>query len=174
EASSYTIIISPSGTDRFFIHAPGCNDTFSAADIDYHRLNNVALFHFGYPPAMARMYQEQGAELVSIFAQARERGVTTSLDLCMPDPSAPAGRADWQSILTAVMPYVDVFLPSIEELLLLLRRPLFEKLSAKAGRASILELIAPEVVAELAASLLELGAGIVGLKAGERGFYLRT
>src|SRR5204862_7577825 len=147
EPSSYTIIISPSGADRFFIHAPGCNDTFSAADIEYNRLDTVALFHFGYPPAMARMYQEDGAELVSIFRQARARGVTTSLDLCMPDPSAPAGQANWQSILAAVMPFVDVCLPSVEELLLLLRRSQLEKLSAKAGKASLLALVAPDMVA---------------------------
>src|SRR5437660_11588346 len=35
EASSYSIIISPPGIDRTFIHAPGCNDTFGADAVRY-------------------------------------------------------------------------------------------------------------------------------------------
>jgi sugar/nucleoside kinase (ribokinase family) len=57
EASSYTIILSPPHTDRIFFHCPGPNDTFTAADIDYDLLQQVDLFHFGYPPLMKQLYQ---------------------------------------------------------------------------------------------------------------------
>ena len=33
EDSSYTLVINPPGIDRIFIHCPGANDTFGAADI---------------------------------------------------------------------------------------------------------------------------------------------
>ncbi len=174
EASSYSVIISPPGIDRTFIHAPGCNDTFGADDIRYDLLKIVRLFHFGYPPLMARMYSDNGAELASIFRRAKASGVTTSLDLSMPDPSRPAGRADWRTILAATLPSVDVFLPSIEELLFMLRRSLFDQLTAKAGEAGLVDYVSPDIVSELGQTLLNMGAKIVGLKVGHRGLYLRT
>jgi sugar/nucleoside kinase (ribokinase family) len=174
EASSYSVIISPPGIDRTFIHAPGCNDTFSAEDIRYDLLKIVRLFHFGYPPLMARMYRDNGAELASIFRQAKACGVTTSLDLSMPDPSRPSGRADWRTILAAALPSVDLFLPSIEELLFMLRRPLFDRLAPKAGKANLVDYVSPNIVSELGQTLLDMGAKIVGFKLGHRGLYLRT
>jgi sugar/nucleoside kinase (ribokinase family) len=174
EASSYSVIISPPGIDRTFIHAPGCNDTFGADDIRYDLLKIVRLFHFGYPPLMARMYRDNGAELASIFRQAKACGVTTSLDLSMPDPSRPAGRTDWRTILAATLPWVDIFLPSIEELLFLLRRPLFDQITAKAGEVGLVDYVSPDIVSELGQTLLNMGAKIVGLKVGHRGLYLRT
>jgi len=80
------------------------------------------LFHFGYPPLMERMYANDGIELATIFQRVKALGLTTSLDLSMPDPSSAAGRANWHAILGATLPYVDVFLPSAEEILLMLRR----------------------------------------------------
>ena len=172
ESSSYSVIISPPQIDRVIIHSPGCNDTFGAEDVRYDMLEKAGLFHFGYPPLMARMYQNNGAELVDIFKRAKASGVTTSLDFSMPDPASVAGQADWHTILAAVLPYVDVFSPSVEELLLVLRRPLFEKLSHKSG--AFLDLLPPDVVSELGSMLLDLGVKVVSLKAGHRGLYLRT
>ncbi|GAC1651148.1 MAG: hypothetical protein NVS4B9_41790 [Ktedonobacteraceae bacterium] len=172
ESSSYSVIISPPQTDRVIIHSPGSNDTFGAEDVRYDMLEQAGLFHFGYPPLMARMYRDGGAELVDMFKRAKACGVTTSLDFSMPDPASPAGQADWNAILTAVLPYMDVFSPSIEELLLMLRRPLFEKLTHKAG--AFLDLLSPDVVSELGALLLDMGVKVVAFKVGHRGLYLRT
>jgi len=66
EASSYSIILSSPRADRMLIHAPGCNATFGADDMHYESLDPARLFHFGYPPLMARMYADD-TELVSIF-----------------------------------------------------------------------------------------------------------
>ncbi len=109
--TSYTIIISPPGVDRMFLHYPGANDTFSGADVRYEVVTESILFHFGYPPLVKRMFEDDGAQLVEIFQRVKELGVTTSLDMTLPDPTSAAGRADWAAILRAVMPYVDVFLP---------------------------------------------------------------
>jgi len=174
EASSYSVIISPPGTDRVIIHAPGCNDTFAASDVHYDQLAHARLFHFGYPPLMAGMYRDNGAELVTLFQLAKATGVTTSLDLSLPDPASPAGHADWHAILAATLPYVDIFLPSIEEVLLLLHRPLFEQYTAKAKGKSIIEIIPPDVVSRLGKALLNMGAKVVGLKMGHRGLYMCT
>ncbi len=174
ESSSYSIIISPPNADRMLIHAPGCNATFGADDIRYDTLESVRLFHFGYPPLMERMYTDNGAELVTIFQQVKAMGITTTLDLSMPDPHSAAGRADWHAILGGTLPYVDVFLPSAEEILLMLRRQLFDQFAANAPTSRPLDQMEPEIFSELGQTLLDMGAKIVGLKIGDRGLYLRT
>lgn len=172
--SSYTIVISPPGIDRYFLHFPGANDTFSAQDVRYELLQEARLLHFGYPPIMRRMYENGGAELTELFRQAKATGVTTSLDMAVPDPASDAGRADWVSILRATLPFVDVFLPSIEEILYMLHRETFDRLEQAAGGHDILPLITPQLLSEVSQDLMTLGVKIVGLKLGYRGFYLRT
>ena len=174
ESSSYSIILSPPNADRMFIHAPGCNATFGAGDVRYDTLESIRLFHFGYPPLMERMYADNGAELVTIFQRVKAMGITTTLDLSMPDPNSTAGRANWHTILSATLPYVDVFLPSAEEILLMLRRPLFDQFAATTHTSRPLDQMEPEIISELGQTLLDMGAKIVGLKMGDRGLYLRT
>src|SRR6185295_13906903 len=114
---------------RIFLHCPGANDTFGADDIDYSALHQTDLFHFGYPPRMKRLYQNEGAELITMFRQAKATGVTTSLDLAMPDPSTASGQANWPAILKGVLPAVDLFVPSLEEILLMLYPDIFKAVS---------------------------------------------
>jgi sugar/nucleoside kinase (ribokinase family) len=174
EHSSYTIVISPPGVDRIFLHYPGANDTFGAGDIRQDLLREARSFHFGYPPLMQRMYTNGGSELAEILRWARETGATTSLDLALPDPSSPSGRADWGVILHSVLPHVDLFLPSIEETLFMLRPALYETLRVEASGPHILPLIRAGLLSSLGQELLTMGVAIVGLKLGERGIYLRT
>ena len=172
--TSYTVIISPPGVDRMFLHCPGANDTFSADDVQYDVVAKARLFHFGYPPVMKRVFENDGAQLVEIFRQVREMGVTTSLDMAVPDPTSAAGCADWRTILQTVIPYVDVFLPSIEEILYMLRRETFEELSQKAAGNSFLTQITPPLLSDLSHQLLDIGGKIIGFKLGHRGLYMRT
>jgi sugar/nucleoside kinase (ribokinase family) len=95
ETTSYTIVISPPGVDRSFLHCSGANDTFTADDVRYDELTSARIFHFGYPPIMRAMYADGGTELRRMLARARDAGPTTSLDMCRPDPSGDAGRVDW-------------------------------------------------------------------------------
>jgi sugar/nucleoside kinase (ribokinase family) len=171
-STSYTIIVDPPGVDRAFLHFPGANDTFGAADVRYDVVAEARLFHFGYPPLLRQVFQHGGAQLVDIFRRVKDVGVTTSLDMTFPDPSSEAGRADWVSILQAVMPSVDVFLPSIEETLYMLRRETYEALSQEAG--GFLAQITPALLSELSGELLAMGGKIVGFKLGERGMYVST
>ncbi len=166
ENSSYTLVISPPGCDRIFLHDPGANNTFSARDVPVERLTGARLFHFGYPPLMARMFADDGQELVALFQKVKKAGLITSLDMAMPDPGASAGRADWRAILAAVLPYVDLFLPSVDETLQMLYPG--KALSGGAGEWDA------AAVCALADELLGMGARIVGLKAGSHGLYLRT
>jgi sugar/nucleoside kinase (ribokinase family) len=165
EATSYTVIISSPGQDRMFLHCPGCNNTFGADDIDYTMLHETGLFHFGYPPVMRRIIENDGRELVEIFHRAKETGATTSLDVCMPDPKGFSGSVDWPKILSSVLPYVDIYLPSLDETLFML--------GPRRGPEPA-DLGMPDLLAEVSATLLDMGPSIVGLKLGSMGLYLRT
>ena len=72
------------------------------------------------------------------------------------------------------LPHVDIFLPSIEEILVMLRRETYERMCAEAPDGDILPAVTPELLFDISGELLTLGAKIVGLKLGYRGFYLRT
>ena len=72
---------------------------------------------------MRHFYENAGWGLVSVFRRARRAGLATSLDLCAVDPDSDAGREDWEMILTNVLPLVDFFVPSIDELRYMLRMP---------------------------------------------------
>jgi sugar/nucleoside kinase (ribokinase family) len=172
EATSYTIVLSPPNTDRMFLYAPGCNATFRADDVPDTALHGARLMHFGYPTLMERMWQHGGAELATLFMRARRHGLLTSLDLAMPELDSAPARADWRMLFAAVLPFVDLFMPSVEELLALLRPATFARLAAAGG--ALLDRVTPELVSDLSAELLQLGANIVMIKLGHRGLYLRT
>ncbi|MGO9961781.1 MAG: carbohydrate kinase family protein [Solirubrobacteraceae bacterium] len=168
QTTSYSIVISPPGVDRCFLHCPGTNDTFAADDVPAGGLAGARLFHFGYPPLMRRMYADDGRELRVLCRSARDAGLATSLDLCRPDPSSAAGKVDWRAILANTLAYVDVVGPSVEELLFMLDRPAYERLQA--GEP----VLHRAMLADLAGQLLDMGATVAAIKLGDQGLYLRT
>ncbi len=170
EHTSYSIILSPEGADRMVLHHPGTNDTFTSSDLSEVFEKSATLFHFGYPPLMHKMYCDGGTELREVFKKAKASGLITSLDLAYPDPASRAGRADWHSILTKVLPDVDIFLPSYEEIVYMLLGPRPENFWIRDEPDEILY----DQIQSLASSLLAMGASIVVLKLGTRGIYLRT
>ncbi|MDG0791015.1 carbohydrate kinase family protein [Cohnella ginsengisoli] len=174
ESSSYTIVISPPGIDRLFLHATGTNDTFAASDVSSEALAGIRLFHFGYPPLMRGMYERDGEELAWLLGRAKAAGATVSLDMARPDPASDAGRADWPAILARALPHVDVFLPSLEEILFMLRPDTYRELSARSGGEELLGLADGALLSSLGEELLGLGVAVAGIKLGEHGLYVRT
>jgi sugar/nucleoside kinase (ribokinase family) len=172
--TSYTIVISPPGMDRFFLHAPGANDTYGADDVDCSRLDGARLFHLGYPPLMRRLFSDGGGQLARLFQRVRAKGLITSLDMAKPDPESEGGKVDWPGFLSKVLPHVDIFLPSFDETLFMLNRPLFDKMENQAGPGGVFSQVTGELLAELSEQLLEMGAAVAGLKLGDQGLYLRT
>ena len=173
ETTSYTIIISPPGIDRMFLHHPGANDTFNATDINYEKLNDASIFHFGYPPVMARIHKNNGIELTELFKRAKSTGITTSLDMCFPDPGSAGGKVDWPTVYKQTLPYVDIFSPSIEELLFTLHREIYEKFTNQGG-SRFVHLVSTQLLDELSDELLDLGTKVILIKLGEYGAYLKT
>jgi len=174
ETSSYTVVINPPHVDRIFLHCPGANHTFGAADVRYDLLAQAKIFHLGYPPLLGRMYADGGAEMTELFRRAKETGVTTSLDMTMPDPAGPSGQVAWYEVMERCLSYVDLFLPSVEEWLFMADRPRFDRLSAEVGAAGMIEALGSDEIRALAEQALNLGCKVVVLKLGERGAYVRT
>lgn len=174
ESTSYSVVIAVPGIDRIFLHNPGANDSFGCEDIDYGEVEKADLFHFGYPPLMQRMYREGGREMAEMFCRIKERNVATSLDLAAVDAKSEAGRANWKDILSRTLPYVDFFVPSVEELCFMLDRDQYEEWSARAAGKDITEVITLEDVKPLAEKAVSMGAKVVLIKCGAPGIYYRT
>lgn len=171
-STSYSVVLAVPGVDRIFLHNPGANDSFENADIPDSALEDAALFHFGYPPIMKRMYQDGGAELEKIFRRVKAKGIATSLDMAAVDADSEAGRADWRAILCRVLPHVDFFVPSFEELCFMLDRTRYERLAAKGGDMTEgLDMLAE--VSPLADMLMDMGCKVVVIKCGSAGMYYR-
>lgn len=163
-------------------------------------LEEPALFHFGYPPIMKKMYENDGDELVKLMKTVKEAGVSTSLDLAAVDAESEAGQADWNEILKKTLPYVDFFAPSVEELCFMIDRPRYEawqqryedaqkesddsKISentkdssaTEAGTISdITEILDLEHdIKPLADKCMEYGCKVLLIKCGVPGIYFKT
>lgn len=172
-STSYSVVLAVPGIDRIFLHNPGANDTFANADIPDAALENVVLFHFGYPPLMKKMYENNGAELVAVFARMKKKNIATSLDLAAVDPNSDAGQADWARILQAVLPYTDFFVPSFEELCFMLDRENYEAMAKKGGDITAWIDIESDVK-PLAGKCLAMGCKVVLIKCGTKGMYYKT
>ncbi|MBW1902755.1 MAG: carbohydrate kinase family protein, partial [Deltaproteobacteria bacterium] len=106
--------------------------------------------------------------------RVKKTGVITSLDMAKPDPLSEAGQVDWYQILEGVLPYVDIFLPGLDEILYMLDRKIFESLISEYSEASFMEWIDTKLLDKLADKLINMGTSIIAIKLGNQGLYLRT
>ncbi len=171
ESSSYTLIFSSPNIDRTFLHYSGPNDTFCAADVPDTALSDARIFHFGYPTLMRNFYLDDGREFETLLRRVKAHGLVTSLDVSRPDPHAEAGKVNWSAWLTHVLPQVDIFLPSVEEALLMIDPAHYTTLEA---RGEVLPQVDGGLLSRLAERLLAWGVAVAVLKLGDQGIYMRT
>ena len=172
--TSYSVVLAVPGIDRIFLHAPGANDTFCYEDLDFGQIEQATLFHFGYPPIMKNMYENEGEELVRILRKVKECGAAVSLDMSSVDASSAAGQADWVQILKKVLPYVDFFVPSVEELCFMIDRPRYEQWEVRAAGRDVTEVLTLEDIKPLADKVIEMGTRVALIKCGAPGMYYKT
>jgi sugar/nucleoside kinase (ribokinase family) len=170
--SSYSVILAMPAIDRIILHNPGCNDYFTAENINWEIVSSARLFHLGYPPIMRSLYADDGVEMASILRKVRSLGVATSVDMALPDPNSEAGLINWEEWFKNVLPHVDLFMPSIEEMLLFTDRNRWQQLRGEKG--DFVDFVPIVTYREIADNLLELGCRVVILKAGRRGMYMMT
>ncbi|MHC4271536.1 MAG: PfkB family carbohydrate kinase, partial [Planctomycetota bacterium] len=77
-------------------------------------------------------------------------------------------------ILEKVSPYVDIFVPSLEELTYMMDRDLFDKRNAQAENNEPVLAYEPDDCTRASEKLLSMGMKIIAIKCGIRGLYLRT
>ena len=174
--SPYTVCIALPGIDRIFLHHPGTNDTFGYSDVNFDVVKNAKIFHLGYPPLMRKLYLSNGRELVRILKKVKSLKVTTSIDMSLPDPTSKSGQVNWNAILKNVLPYVDLFLPGIEETMFMLEPKKYRQLKSKSLRLKedTLDHLSGADFIQISDILLEYGVKIIGLKCSRRGYYIRT
>ncbi len=142
--TSATMIMVDSAGERTFMHCIGANATMRPEDIDMEQVAAAEIFDFAGALVMPGFDGEPAA---SVMKAAQEAGTTTCLDTVWDD----TGR--WMELLEPVLPYTDMFLPSLAEAVEI------------TGESE------PERVAQV---LLDYGVKTVGLKMGEDGCYVRT
>lgn len=172
--TSYTLVLAVPGSDRCFLADTGANNAMKASDLDYDKIGKAQYFHFGYPTLMRQFYIEGGKQTVEMLKKVKSLGLVTSLDLAALDPESEAAKQDWPKILADFLPYVDFFVPSIEELCCILDHDRYEYWQKSFKDDICLHLSLKEDVIPLAEKVLDLGAGAVLLKCGAAGMYLRT
>ena len=155
-STSYSLVFESAGRDRSFWHHVGANAEFDGSAVD---LAGASLLHVGYPSLLPALIADGGRPLEALLERARSAGLTTSLDLAVIDPASPAAREDWAALLERVLPLVDVFSPSIDDVR--------TALPIEAGAD-------PAGLRSTARTLLELGPAIVMLTAGPAGLQLST
>ena len=104
-----------------------------------------------------------------MLRQAKARCPAISIDMSLPPPDSPSGRADWRALLRRCLPHIDIFVPSIEEIMFMLRADDLAR-----WRDALFAQLTGDYLAALADELLAMGAGIAGFKLGERGLYLQA
>lgn len=106
--TSKTVILPVVGEDRRFIHTFGANAEFSEGDIDLDVLPEKSVLYLGGFLIMPALQSESVA---SLFRKAKERGITTVLDVVVPVGDA----SDSMRLVTDILPFTDYFMPNDEE-----------------------------------------------------------
>jgi sugar/nucleoside kinase (ribokinase family) len=142
--TSTTLILIDSQGERTYIHCFGADGHLDPARLDMELIRSSRLLHLA---GVLLMPGFDGEPQAQVLAAAQAAGVTTCVDTAWDD----TGR--WMTAVGPLLPHTDLFLPSLPEA---------QKLTG---------LERPEEVAQ---ALLDAGAGLVGLKMGPEGCYVRT
>lgn len=174
-STAFSVVISPPGIDRIFLESPGCNSIFNIEHIDFDVVCDSKLFHFGYPPLLRQFYIDNGEQLSQMYSRVQKLGVVTSLDFSLPDSDSESGSANWLEILNKTLSYVDIFAPSLEELIRILRPVEYKEIfCSNTSQIDFNDLVPMELIAEIGDQILDMGVDILMIKAGKCGIYLFT
>lgn len=141
--TSASIVLSDPCGERSFLHCVGANATLGIEDIDFDLIKKVdAVFVTG----AFLMDRFDGAETAEFLRKCREMGKTTFLDVCWD------ADGKWGETLDCCLPYLDYFMPSIDEAVMIAKRQ------------------EPDAIADV---FMQKGVKNVIIKLGSKGSYLR-
>lgn len=136
------VLVDPDG-ERSFMQYLGANAQFSLKDVDLSLLKGTKVLHIA---GALLLFGFDGQPAALLLKKAKKMGLTTSLDIVWD------ARERWMRLLKPCLPYVDIFLPDVEEA---------RMLTGKKG---------PREIADI---LISHGVKIVGLTLGKDGCYLK-
>lgn len=142
--TSASVLMIEAGTgERSFFHCEGSNAAFSINDIDFDIISeNDIVFVTG--SFLLKTFD--GRQTMELLRKCKEMGKITALDVCWD------ATGKWGEILDQTMPYIDFFLPSIDEARMI------------AGK---------ETVEEMADVFFEKGVKNVIIKCGSKGCFVK-
>ena len=104
--TSASIVLSSTSGERSFLHCVGANGTFSAEDVNWDVIADSKIV---FVAGTMLMDSFDGAPCAQVLKRAKEMGKITVLD------TAWDSKGRWMDVLGPCLPFVDVFLPSIDE-----------------------------------------------------------
>ena len=143
--TSASIVTLDTTGERSFLHCVGTNAVFSIDDIDFDVIDECDLVFVTGTYLMDRF---DGAETAAFLKKCKEMGKTTFLDVCWD------AKGRWSALLDEAMPYIDYFMPSIDEAV---------EIAGLTDRD-------PDPIADV---FMAKGAKNVVIKVGKKGAYLR-
>ena len=146
--TSATMVMVAGDGERSFIHCIGANAAFTENDVSWNLIADAKLLHIAGHFLMPAF---DGNPCAEVLQRAKAMNVTTALDTAW-DAS---GR--WLSTLRPTLPYIDYFVPSYSE-----ARRCVEGLGFKDTPQNVAKFFQDE------------GVGVVALKMGEAGSYIRA
>ena len=103
--TSATILnVRPNG-DRPALHVRGASDHFDVAASMYDQVFNAPIIHLGGTGLLKKL---DGPASITLLKEAKKRGRIVTFDLI-------AANAETAKIVMPLLPYIDYFMPSIEE-----------------------------------------------------------
>ena len=105
QTSATMLPIRPNG-ERPALHVLGANAELTEADVDFDAIARARHLHFGGTYLMPKL---DGAPTARILEFAQQQGVPVTLDLIAID------RPDLLEVIAPALPFVDYFMPGLEE-----------------------------------------------------------
>ena len=106
DSTSACIVLVHKEGERVFIYHGGANDSLVCEDIDQHIVDQARIIHFG---GVLDIPGIEGACMTEMLQRARAGGKTTSMDVTWDNEGV------WLKKIETALPFLDYFLPSINE-----------------------------------------------------------
>lgn len=141
--TSTSVALSASDGERTFLHCVGANGTFCYDDINWDVINDSRIV---FVTGTYLLKTFDGKQTMEFLKKCKELGKVTALDVCWDS------KGQWGELINDAMPYIDIFMPSIDEAVMI------------AGEDE------PEKIADV---FFERGVKKVVIKLGKDGCYIR-
>lgn len=141
--TSVSAVLSSDSGERSFLHCKGANATFDISDIDYDIIKNSKIV---FITGTFLLDNFDGQQTVDFLKECKRLGKITALDVCWDK------NVDFKWLINDAMPYIDIFMPSIDEAVMISGEEEINAISEK---------------------FLNHGCGSVVIKCGSEGCFVR-